>query len=466
VGCPYLVLGIGLVGVLLTAIMPWCCGTSKRNEADESSGITLDCSKKYQTIVGFGGSMAYYTNWVYDHPNRDLIYSTIYSELRPSLIRFRNTYALDPKSDPTSRDMTIDAFALSAAKQALGSEPLVLLTSWSPPGYLKDTGVTEGCGTLAKVGNKFCYDEFAKWWVDSVNAYRALGVNPRWVSIQNEPDYSPTSHDGCNFGPREKKDLPGYDRALQATHNLFRDRLSNPPGLVGPEHTGMDGILPGDGELDELEAVGNHMYASGEYDDPQSLATAIKLAGKWSKRTPNKDMFMTEYGKLTSHEPMDALKLASIIHKTLVHGDVTAYWHWDLFWGAGTGEGSLVLVDNPFTGNRRMWANENGFTLTQSFWYYAHFCRFIRPGFQRVRVTCPIDSILVSAYVGPANKACAVVINSSNRSIDGLQLNGLPAGSTEVFQSTLSDRMTSLGSMQIPALPPLPGHSITTVAVN
>jgi glucuronoarabinoxylan endo-1,4-beta-xylanase len=417
-------------------------------------------------MVGFGGSMAYYTNWVYDHPNRDLIYRTIFRELRPSLLRFRNTFALDPSSAPSSRDMTIDAFALALARQTLGTEPLVLLTSWSPPGFLKNTGKTEGCGVLVKSGGRFCYEEFAKWWVDSVNAYRALGVNPRWVSIQNEPDYSPTSHDGCNFGAREDRNMPGYDKALQATHRLFQAQLPSPPGLVGPEHTGMDGMLPGEGELDELEAVGNHLYASGEYDNPDSLAAGIRMAGKWTKNQPNKEIFMTEYGKLKTHDANDAPKLAVIIHNTLVHGHVAAYWHWDLFWGAGTGEGSLVLVDNPFTGDRRSWANDNGFTVTQSFWYYAHFSRFIRPGFQRVKARCADDSILVSAYVGSGSSACLVIINSSNRAVAGLALNGLPAGNTEVFQSTLSDAMKNLGSLQGSTLPALPLRSITTVSVS
>ena len=60
-----------------------------------------------------------------------------------------------------------------------------------------------GC-TLAKVNGGYNYAGFAQYWYDSLNAYAALGVRPDFISLQNEPDFTPNGYGGCRFDPAEQ----------------------------------------------------------------------------------------------------------------------------------------------------------------------------------------------------------------------------------------------------------------------
>lgn len=133
------------------------------------------------------------------------------------------------------------------------------------------------------------------------------------------------------FEEEEKDKKPGYTEFVVATHNAFAEHLDVQPKLVGPEHTKIDGYLPSGELLDKLGAVGNHMYGSGSFEEPEGLLQSMKGAGKWARKN-EKMLFMTEYGKLKDTEEDDCIKLGEIICNTFVHGGVSAYWHWDLFW--------------------------------------------------------------------------------------------------------------------------------------
>lgn len=149
--------------------------------------------------------------------------------------------------------------------------------------------------------------------------------------MQNEPDYDTPGHDSCKFDLHEHGSTPGYENLVFATHARMHKELRHPPGLVGPEHTKIDGFLPSGKLFDKLEVIGNHMYGSGDFESPDSLLPSIQTAGRWAKNN-HKELWCTEFGKLKDHETWDPLKLGQIVLNTLVHGGVSAYAHWDLFW--------------------------------------------------------------------------------------------------------------------------------------
>lgn len=149
-----------------------------------STELVFDFSNTHERITAMGGSMAYYQNWVTNHPNKEKIYAALFGQLRPALLRFRNTFAMNGRGAPVTDDMRADAELYAAATRVLGYAPPVLLTSWSPPAEFKQSGKTlGGCdGTAIKAGRRgFVYQELAEWWVESIKAYRALGVAPRYV---------------------------------------------------------------------------------------------------------------------------------------------------------------------------------------------------------------------------------------------------------------------------------------------
>lgn len=186
------------------------------DENTPSSGrITIDVNTKYQVIEGFGGSLAFFQNWVSDHPNASDIYDAIFTELRPSVLRLRNSYDQPTQFLTADQIMDIDRQFVEASKERLGDlAPRILMSSWTPPAALKQNEKLTGGDRLAVLKKDrfgaFIYKDFAKYWLDSLMEYEARGVEPTWISIQNEPDYNTTAHDTCVFDASESFYRPGY----------------------------------------------------------------------------------------------------------------------------------------------------------------------------------------------------------------------------------------------------------------
>lgn len=224
------------------------------------------------------------------------------------------------------------------AEKALEYAPATLLTAWSPPPDLKASGQTAGGvggSTIRQGENGFDYQGVAEWWAESVQAYRNIGIPCRWVSLQNEPDYDTEHHDCCLMSVHENAEdgKAGYQELVEVTHDVLRCRLGDgAPGLVGPEHTEIDGYLPTGALLEKLECVGNHLYGSGYeqgekcdgFEKPSTLLGSIQAAGKWAAENC-KPLFMTEFGKLSVHEHGDPLKLGQVVLETFLVGGVSAY---------------------------------------------------------------------------------------------------------------------------------------------
>jgi O-glycosyl hydrolase len=394
----------------------------------------------------------------------------IFKDLQPSILRFRNTYATDTKEDdigcgraPTS-EMLRDAALLSAASTRLRAPPKVVLSTWSPPPCLKASGRMRGGGNNSTLRcsrtGKPVVDKLGHWLADSISSYSDIGVHVDVLSVQNEPDHDPGGHEGCTYGDERE-----YERAVLATRKAL-EKLPSPPLLLGPEHTKVNGWLPSGVLLSTLDVVGQHMYHGDEPED--SVTRAIAETGKWSRKN-QRDVWLTETANLAVCEREDPIRLATRIHNCFTVGSMSAFLVWDIFWGAGTGEGMLVLVDNPFTGSRDKWSSERGFTILPNFWFYAQFCRFIRPGALRVHVDSSSRTVLASAYVQSRDRFCVILINTSRASVANVSIlagQTCVAGSSQVFQSTLDTSMTNLGQLQNGAIASLPPQSITTVVIG
>lgn len=59
---------------------------------------TIQTHELHQTLKGFGASVAWYGNWVTEHPNKDLIYYYMFEELGLDILRLRNTYRGNPNN--------------------------------------------------------------------------------------------------------------------------------------------------------------------------------------------------------------------------------------------------------------------------------------------------------------------------------------------------------------------------------
>jgi glucuronoarabinoxylan endo-1,4-beta-xylanase len=470
---------------------------------DATPQVEVDFANPRQKIAGFGAADAFYTNWLTAHPNKEQIYALLFGRetLGASILRVQNIYGQNQNSpfDPDTAEV------VAKANQYRGSPMTVLMTSWSPPGSLKASGQVScdntqpeaGC-TLAKVnGGGYDYAGFAQYWFDSLNAYASLGVTPDYISLQNEPDFTPypPGYAACRFDPTEEAGgiYAGYKQALDAVYTTLQT-MPNPPAMVGPEVVGIGYNDPENylsaldtDELGELGAVAHHLYHGGDSGAPDSFnAAMLQLSGA----APGKTLWETEFDH--SSDQSTAMDTAWLIHDAMATEEASAYLYWSYFW---PDTNQLVYIDNPFN-SPSSWQYPNGYHINDYYYALQHFSRFVQPGFQRIASMTGLDELRATAYYSaPEHQLVFVLINTSNTdtlspalvlppygprgSQGGATLDSSPRTverpaqpqfiTTAVYRSTFSgtsERFALLGPLPANGVVTLPPQAVATVVVT
>ena len=393
----------------LTPLAPMLAGCGPRvaataAAANTSAAVTtviVDAGAARQRLEGFGAATAYYQNWIAAHPNRAALYDALFKGLKLDILRLQNVYR-PGKSDRFAED---DRDIVRGARESLGYPVTVMMSSWSPPADLKSNRSEKNGGTLARgEGGEFVYDKFADYWRDSLVAYRSVGIEPKYISLQNEPDFR-AEWESCLFLPTEGEQggvkYAGYDRALAAVHRRVQT-LPAPPRLVGPETLGVGGgnpqsfLPPADrARMDRIGAVAHHLYSGGTHVEPDSFVEELRAI---RAAYPGKLRFQTEFGR------SDGFQTAWLIHNSLVEEEAHAYVYWAAIW---PGDDALITIDNPW--QRAEWKNPDGFRLNDRYYALKHYSYFTAPGYRRVEVTAADPRIKVSAFLSPDGRSLTVV---------------------------------------------------------
>jgi O-glycosyl hydrolase len=424
----------------------------------------INTAVKHQVITGFGGAEYFYNNFLTANPYSDEIYQSLFDPIQGlgvNLLRLGNVYAA---GGPANFDPTSQTIVQNAATY-YGSAPTILMSAWSPPAYLKSNNNTTG-GTLRKVNGAYDYAGYAQWWHDSITAYRGLGINPSYVSIQNESD-AVVGYISNSFNPSEESyngtQYAGYNKALAAVHSSFA-KLSETPTLIGPETQGIgyntfqdyvNALNPRD-----LGVIAEHLYTGGDPSQPDTFnANMLAIDDQF----PKKPKFDTEY------YASSAFDYAWIMHNALVSEEVSAYLYWALAWPDT--QSGLIYLDNPYTPST--WVYPHGWAPNDQYYAFKHFSYFIHPGYKRVDALVNDPDIRFSAYAANNNKAgAAVAINTSaTRTITlSVAATGLKITNSHVYRSTFSNNSTErwhdLGALQAGNTVSLPPQSVATISIN
>lgn len=415
--------------------------------------LYLDPSTRFQTMEGFGGSMAFYDNWIYAHPNKELIYEALFDDLGLDILRLKNDFRYEPSFMPFSIE-----FAHKAAEYS-ESSARILLSSWSPPASLKSANSLNN-GTLKRENSDFVYGAFGDYWRDALEAYANLGVYPEWISIQNEPDYGTDSWESCRFAPTETTEYPGYDRALDSVYQRIKN-LPRLPKMIGAEELGIgynnfDNYSQPIRNKEHLFAYAYHLYHGGISPSyPDSYNDALRNIRDNFGERPN---FMTEYERFEE----GWLKTAWLVSNTVTEANAAAYLYWNLVWP----DEGLIDMDYPWDQTR--WEDSLGFRRNPHFYAFKHFSKHVKPGFRRVSAENIHRYVRTSAFLSPDERNLVVVlINTSSVNIDAAI--SLPGDwilrETSVTQSVEGDYYRNLGQPDS-ATVELPANSITTLVMD
>lgn len=417
--------------------------------------IKVNTDVTYQTVAGFGASLAYYENWLTAHPNRAEIYNAIFGELSLDILRVRNAYGYD-----AGMINRVKEFA-QAAQKSLGKPIEIMVSSWSPPGSMKSNKTATNGGTIKYTvsGGKvnFQYEEFAHWWNESLNNYNANGIYPAYISIQNEPDYKDT-WETCLLSPTETvkttDTIAGYNKALNAVYDTVLKR-NQKPRIIGPETVGIgyNAVENYINALDirKIDGIAHHLYHGVDENDPYA-STYFAKAGSFH---PEKPHFMTEYNR------GDWFSLAGLIYKTLNDENSVAYLYWDLIWSGG----GLVNLEYPWDASH--WQTPKGYTKTKEFYSFKQFSAFIHPGWKRVNVTSSGSLVKILAFTSAGkDSATLVAVNTSATASSDVKIT-LPG--YKIIESKIYRTSSTENGVIYPAATDsitLKPKSITTVAMK
>jgi len=393
-----------------------------------------------------------------------------------SIVRFKNEYNYSVSGKASNATAMANNYLQARNRAAqYGEKITVLMSCWSPPAYLKsDNSIDTGTGTLKKNDQgEYMYEEYADWWVESLQYYMSKGIVVDYVSIQNEVDFSPESYEGCRFAPTETESMAGYDKAFIAVYDAFQEAFgADAPVLLGPETMS---CAPSDmlkyakpiqdSRPEALGGLAYHLYVGGTSDEKENTVKPTSYLDSFNGLKtyfPNTKKWETEFWV------GQGLQTAELIWSAMVNGDMNAYVYWSAIWADSTPDrfDSADLMEINDAGEWRLAAK-----------YYAlrHYSEFVRPGYDRIDGENGQPKVKYSAYANEENTKVAVVVVNSSAFDVAYHINGADYTITDsaVYQSVYGegpgqeeDMYQSLGRLGQDGLVVIPAKSVTTVDIT
>jgi O-glycosyl hydrolase len=282
-------------------------------EAAAQLAINVDDTIRYQRLEGVGASFtdsSAYLVWNKLTPSQqsdlmqmlftpnDIHLSYLRQPMGATDLALSNhTYDDLPAgdTDPQMTHFSIahdKAYIIPVLQEALAanSQIKVLALPWSPPGWMKTSGVTGGGGF-----NTAYFPALAKYFTKFVQAYEADGIPINYVSVQNEPLYEISGYLTMFMTPADEGSFISQylAPALRAQHFRnqgwnrrawnFQYQNANPtdatPGIFGYEHNWDNPLYPEPLLRDpairnDLAAISFHCYAGNVADAQNAIHNA------------------------------------------------------------------------------------------------------------------------------------------------------------------------------------------------
>jgi glucosylceramidase len=390
-----------------------------------SSTITVDTTRKYQQMTGFGASFTDSSAWLVGTKlttkERSALMRDLFSRsdgIGLSFLRqpmgatdftVNGNYSYDDmpagESDPTLANFSIDhdrSYTIPLLKQArkLNPQLTVMATPWSPPGWMK-TGDTMNGGQIKPAAYQQLADYFAKF----LKAYKAAGVPVRYVTPQNEPLNNTSSYPSTGLTADQAKTF--INDYLAPT--LRKQHLNT--GILGYDHNWDVTSYPESLYTDAASARNVAGTAWHCYAGDVSAQTVVH------NDYPNKPAFQSECSggtwEGTGQSTTFAGTMDNIINGPRNWAQSIVRWNIAL-------DGSSGPTNNGCQGCRPVVTvsqNADGtysYKPTADYWGLAQASKFVQPGARRVASNSFGKGDLEDvAFTNPDGSTAVIAYNSS-----------------------------------------------------
>jgi glucosylceramidase len=417
-------------------------GPAKGDEA-----ITIDTSKHFQKMHGFGAAMTDASAEVLSElpeSKRRAIMAELFGRANGGLgLSFTrltvgasdfssSDYSYDDTPgnvpDPQLRYFSIEPakkYVLPRTREALAINPdlLVMISPWSAPAWMKTTrSLIKG-----EIVPEY-YPAFANYLARTVQSFDGEGVPVSMLTIQNEPNFEPGDYPGERVDPPQRADIIG-----KHVGPMFR-RLGLRTQILDWDHNWDRPEMP----LAVLENPAARQYISGVawhcYNGDVPAQTPVHDA------FPQKDAWITECSG-GEWSPNYAEVLGWMTDKLIIGGANnwargTLLWNLALDPAHGPHTGGCadcrgVVTIDPKTG-----------AITRNVEYYVlgHASRFVLPGAYRVTTSKRGAQVEAAAFVNPDGSRIAILHRQSGDGQVTVALDGerysvaLPNGSVATLR--------------------------------
>lgn len=371
----------------------------------------------YQTVEAFGGAITEAVGMTLKKVPRSLADEAIKCYFGPEGIDYKairthldscdfssgNYSAVEQKEDTDFSTFTLKHDEqniipyIKAAYLAAGEKLPVMLSPWSPPAFMKSNGSRDGGGKL----KKSYYEAWAKYICRYIEEYRKRDINVKMLSVQNEPN-AVQSWDSCIFTPEEEKDfLRSY-----LVPQLKKSGLSSIELYIW-DHNKERIFERAKAEIDEstdamIDGLAFHWYSGDHFD-------ALRLV---REKYPGKKLLFSE--GCIEHSRFDGsrqLQNAQMYAHDMI-GNLNAGTNTFVDWNIVLDErGGPNHAGNYCEAPIICDTKEGKLYKKLSFYYIAHFSKYIKPGAKRIASTKYTSDIEVTAFDNADETLTAVLLN-------------------------------------------------------
>jgi O-glycosyl hydrolase len=314
--------------------------------------------------------------------------------------------------------------------------------AWSAPAQFKTNDSLDNGGYLCGVPGETCASGdqrqgYADYLVGQAEGFAQNGIHLKAVDFVNEPEIGPAYASMLMTPAQAANFVPFLGRALAAAHLRTKVACCDSEGWgTGAAYT--QAVLSDPESAKYIGLITSHGYTAPP-DVPMTSERHV-----WESEWANFNPFDATWDDGT---PGDGFVWAQDIQNGLTEGNVNAFFYW---WGASasTANSGLIQVKGPVI------------NLSDRYWAFAAFGRYIRPGAVRVGATTSDGDLEVSAFVNRDGSRVLEILNSGTTD-QPVSLSGLGGHDVDAY-------VTGPSAQLAPQTGPLtaPARSLLTVVVN
>jgi glucuronoarabinoxylan endo-1,4-beta-xylanase len=315
---------------------------------------------------------------------------------------------------------------------------------WSPPAADKNNGDVNCTNATTAHLIATDYESWASTLAAFPGVFKALsGVDLYGISAQNEPDYCPSSYEGCEYSSTEMvKFIKVLGPKLAA--------LSPPVNLLAAEPDSWNNLWGGDsfGTAILADSTANaavNIFATHDYGHNASAPPKAVTQHIWETEVSDETAPDLDIGH--------GITVAQWVYSALVTGNANAWHYWWLVNLNTDGEG-LVQGNNADAGTSD--------DPPKRLYTVGNFSKFVRPGYERIDVSGPVPGgVQVVAFRNAPDATVVIVAINSNTSSTTLPI--FVGGSSWPASVTPSETSASYNLASQTAIPVTAGRFTATL---